>query len=90
VEILRDEGIRLIMLTGDNERTARPVAQPLGLDEVHAGVLPQDNRAIVQQLQQQGHIVAMADAGVNAPTLAQVAVGIARVPATMSRWKAPA
>ncbi|HEX7387225.1 MAG TPA: copper-translocating P-type ATPase [Castellaniella sp.] len=78
VHILRDEGIRLIMLTGDNEQTARAVARSLDLDEVHAGVLPQDKHAIVKQLQHEGHIVAMAGDGVNdAPALAQANVGIA-------------
>ncbi|MDN5874704.1 MAG: copper-translocating P-type ATPase, partial [Sinobacteraceae bacterium] len=78
VSILRDEGIRLIMLTGDNEHTAQAVANTLGLDEVHANVLPEDKHAIVQRLQGAGHVVAMAGDGVNdAPSLAQADVGIA-------------
>lgn len=78
VAILRHEGIRLIMLTGDNERTAQAVAHTLGLDEVHANVLPKDKHAAVQRLQQDGHVVAMAGDGVNdAPALAQADVGIA-------------
>lgn len=78
VRILKNEGIRLIMLTGDNEHTAQAVARKLDLDEVHAGVLPEDKYATVKRLQQEGHIVAMAGDGVNdAPALAQADVGIA-------------
>jgi Cu+-exporting ATPase len=78
VHILRAEGIRLVMLTGDNERTAQAVAKKLGLDEVHAGVLPADKHAIVEGLQREGRVVAMAGDGVNdAPALAQADVGLA-------------
>ena len=78
VRILREEGIHLVMLTGDNEQTALAVARELGLDEVHAGVLPEDKHATVQRLQGEGHVVAMAGDGVNdAPALAQADVGIA-------------
>ncbi|MDN5871376.1 MAG: copper-translocating P-type ATPase [Nitrococcus sp.] len=78
VEILRNEGMRLIMLTGDNERTARAVANSLGLDEVQANVLPEHKHACVRRLQQEGRVVAMAGDGVNdAPALAQADVGIA-------------
>ena len=78
ISILRREGIRLVMLTGDNERTARSVAKSLGLDEVHANVLPGDKHTIILRLQQEGHVVAMAGDGVNdAPALAQADVGIA-------------
>jgi Cu+-exporting ATPase len=78
VEILHREGLRLVMLTGDNRVTAAAVARRLGLDEVHADVLPQDKRNVVDRLQREGHVVAMAGDGINdAPALAAADVGIA-------------
>ena len=78
VAILHEAGLRLVMLTGDSEATAKAVAAELGIDEVHAGALPEDKHALVEKLQQQGHRVAMAGDGVNdAPALAQADVGIA-------------
>lgn len=78
VRQLKDSGVRIVMLTGDNEVTARAVAKSLALDAVKAGVLPEDKYKHVQELQQSGHIVAMAGDGVNdAPALAQANVGIA-------------
>ncbi|HXX84653.1 MAG TPA: heavy metal translocating P-type ATPase [Casimicrobiaceae bacterium] len=75
---LSESGIRVVMLTGDNAATAAAVAKQLQLDEVKAGVLPQDKYREVQALQQAGRIVAMAGDGVNdAPALAQANVGIA-------------
>ncbi len=75
---LQQEGMRIIMVTGDHETTARVVAATLNLDGVHAGVLPQRKVEIVKELQQQGRVVAMAGDGVNdAPALAQANVGIA-------------
>jgi Cu+-exporting ATPase len=66
------------MLTGDNETTARSVAEKLGIDKVHADVLPEDKSRIVKELRAQGAIVAMAGDGVNdAPALAAAHVGIA-------------
>ena len=78
VRILHDAGLRIIMLTGDNEKTAQAVATQLDIDEVHAGALPEDKHALVQKLQAEGLKVAMAGDGVNdAPALALADVGIA-------------
>jgi Cu+-exporting ATPase len=78
IEALHRDGLRLVMLTGDNKATADVVARELHIDEVHAGVQPQDKRRVVQELQRDGHLVAMAGDGVNdAPALAEAAVGIA-------------
>ena len=78
IEQLHREKIRIVMLTGDSRATAEAVARKLGIDEVHAGVLPDQKREIVKQLQAEGRIVAMAGDGVNdAPALTQANVGIA-------------
>ena len=75
---LRREGIRIVMLTGDNRTTAQAVASTLGIDDVEAGVLPDAKNAIVRKLRGEGHVVAMAGDGVNdAPALAEADIGIA-------------
>ena len=78
IEHLHQLGLKVIMLTGDNERTARAVAEKLGIDEVEAGVEPQHKNERVRKLREQGHVVAMAGDGINdAPALAAADVGIA-------------
>jgi Cu+-exporting ATPase len=75
---LRDTGLHVIMLTGDNEATAKAVAKKLGIEDVRADVLPQQKNEVVAQLKAQGRIVAMAGDGTNdAPALATAHVGIA-------------
>ena len=78
VRELHELGLKIIMLTGDNERTARAVAEQLGIDEVGAGVSPQDKHQRVRDLKAEGRKVAMAGDGINdAPALAEADVGIA-------------
>ncbi len=78
IAALHEMGLTIIMATGDNERTARAVASQLGIDEVRAGVLPEDKQLLVENLHGKGHKVAMAGDGVNdAPALAAADVGIA-------------
>ena len=78
LEKLREEGVRVLMATGDSPTTAAAVAASLGLEDVEAGVLPERKAELVRELQQQGRVVAMAGDGVNdAPALAQAQVGIA-------------
>ena len=78
LDALRREGLRLVMLTGDNRETAQAVASTLSIDEVIAEVQPQDKSDVVERLQRQGRHVAMAGDGINdAPALARADVGIA-------------
>ncbi|NQV43671.1 MAG: heavy metal translocating P-type ATPase, partial [Rhodospirillales bacterium] len=78
LKALHAEGFRIVMATGDNERTAKAVAAKLGIDEIRADVLPADKARIISEMQAEGRKVAMAGDGVNdAPALAQADVGIA-------------
>ena len=78
VNSLHDLGLRVIMLTGDNEKTAKTVAEQLRIDEFHAGVRPQDKHERIKALKAEGRKVAMAGDGINdAPALAEADVGIA-------------
>ena len=78
VRLLKEDGLRLVMVTGDHQQTANAVAEQLGLDEVMAGVLPNKKGEIVARLKSEGRLVAMAGDGVNdAPALALADVGIA-------------
>jgi Cu+-exporting ATPase len=78
LKALREDGIEIVMMTGDNPSTARAVARELSVYEFEAGVLPQQKVEIVKRLQSDGRVVAMAGDGINdAPALAQAEVGIA-------------
>ena len=78
IALLQKEGIKVVMLSGDNEHTAKAVAKKLNITEVHGNVLPKDKLNIIESFQARGSVVAMAGDGINdAPALAQSDVGIA-------------
>lgn len=78
LETLRKAGVHIVMLTGDNRKTAQAVAVRLGISEIEAEVLPEQKSSVVRRLRGEGHVVAMAGDGVNdAPALAEADVGVA-------------
>jgi len=77
IAALRAAGLKLILVTGDNERAARRVGRDLGIEEVHAGVLPQDKAMIVRELQTHARVAMVGDGINDAPALMQADIGIA-------------
>lgn len=77
VKELRDIGIKVIMLTGDNERTAKAIGRQAGVDEVIAGVLPDGKESVIRSLKQQGKVAMVGDGINDAPALTRADVGIA-------------
>jgi len=77
VAALKEAGVRTVLVTGDNELTARRVAAEVGIDEVHAGILPGEKAALVRQLQEKGRVAMIGDGINDAPALMQADVGIA-------------
>jgi len=77
VAALREAGVRTVLVTGDNELAARRVAAEVGIDEVHAGILPGEKAALVRRLQEKGRVAMIGDGINDAPALMQAGVGIA-------------
>ncbi len=77
IKELRDMGIRVVMLTGDNERTARAVGRAAGVDEVVAGVLPDGKESVIRRLQEQGKVAMVGDGINDAPALTRADIGVA-------------
>src|SRR5262245_6470408 len=78
IRMLREDGVQIVMLTGDSRTTAEAVARTLGIERIEAEVLPEQKGDVIKRLQAEGHVVAMAGDGINdAPALAQAQVGIA-------------
>jgi Cd2+/Zn2+-exporting ATPase len=78
IAALKDAGVRTVMLTGDNERTARAVAEQVGIDDYRAELLPEEKQQAIRSFMQEGHVVAMVGDGINdAPSLATADIGIA-------------
>jgi len=78
LQLLREDGVQVVMLTGDSRTTAEAVARTLGIERIEAEVLPEQKGEVIKRLQAEGHVVAMAGDGVNdAPALAQAQVGMA-------------
>jgi P-type E1-E2 ATPase len=77
VTALRRSGVKTLLVTGDNERAARRIAREAGIEEVHAGVLPQDKAGMIRKLQEHSHVAMVGDGINDAPALMQADVGIA-------------